>query len=271
MSAAAISFQENSIKFPLQAAASPSEMRLLIQDVARRCLMELALSLVIGTIAASFTATPLHAALIFAAIVVQTVANAALRTADALAAKMPPCQETQWIRSASPYLCMNMFAYMTAGNAQSLLHESGHAIAAKWCFKNANPQITLTPCLGGVTQFSTTHLSALGEKLGKSNALLLVTLMGPSCSLLISTAVIAVGYAVRNKLPELGVYLIGVGRGDFYVHSYYALTALTSMPSSQAHDFIRLRSYGIHPLAAAMAILAIPFLIDQALKKNEPQ
>jgi len=91
--------------------------------------------------------------------------------------------------------------------------------------------------------------------------MLIVTLMGPSCSLLISAIAIAVGYVIKNKFPELGGYLIGVGRGDFYTHSFYALTALTAAPGPKGHDFLRLRAYGVHPLASAIAILAIPFLL----------
>ncbi len=265
---APISISQNPLRLPPRAtsrAAPPTEMRRLIQDVAKRCFIELAVSLAIGAVAASFTASLLHASLIFAAIAVQTVSNAALRTAEALAMKMPPCDETEWIRSACPYLCTTFFAYLTAFNAQILLHEAGHRVGAMGMFQNANPQTTLTPCLGGLTQFSTKDLTTLGLRLGRSNAMLIVTLMGPTCSLLISTIAIAVGYAIRNKFPELGRYSVGVGRGDFYAHSFYALSALSTTPGPKGHDFLRLRAYGVHPLAAAIAILAIPPLLHLAM------
>jgi quinol-cytochrome oxidoreductase complex cytochrome b subunit len=98
--------------------------------------------------------------------------------------------------------------------------------------------------------------------------MLVVTLMGSTCSLLISTIAIAVGYAIRNKFPELGRYLIGVGRGDFYAHSFYALSALSTTPGPKGHDFLRLRAYGVHPLAAAIAILAIPLLLHMAMSSR---
>jgi hypothetical protein len=264
----AISISQPSFRLPESAIDASPEIQILIQDVARKCLIELAISLSIGAAAACFTATLLHGSLIFAAIAVQTVCNAALRIAAALASRMPPCKETQWIQTASPYLCMTMFAYLTAYNAQILLHEAGHAIASKAMFQNANPQISFTPCIGGSTEFSQGCLAPLGEKIGKNNAMLFVTLMGPTCTLLISTLAIAVGYAIQNKFPELGYYLIGIGRGDFLAHSFYALTACSTTPGSPAHDFIQLQSYGIHPLAAAISIFAIPILLDRAFERK---
>jgi len=262
MSVTAISIKRNPIQNP--ATSPPTELQSLVKDVAKRCLIELAVSLAIGTTAAFFTTTSVHQMVIFAAISVQTVSNAALRLADALASKMPECKETQWIRSASRYLCTTMFSYLTAFNAQILIHESGHAIAATWLFQDANPEITFTPCLGGITRFSTTHLSYWGEKIGKSNAILVATLMGPACSLLVSAVAIAVGYASQGKFPELGYYLIGVGKGDFVAHSAYAMAALSSSPSSQAHDYVRLRTFGIHPIASTIVLIAIPTLIARA-------
>jgi hypothetical protein len=239
-------------------------IRQLVEDVAKRCFIELAVSLAIGAVAAAFTASLLHASLIFAAIAVQTVSNAAFRTLEALVLKMPPSKETEWIKSACPYLCTTFFAYLTAFNAQILFHEAGHRAAAIQMFRNANPETTLMPCLGGSTQFSTADLTTLGQSLGKSKAMLIVTLMGPLSSLLISGVALAVGYAIRNKFPELGRYLIGVGRGDFYAHSFYALSALSASPGPKGHDFLRLRTYGLHPLAAATAILAVPLLLHLA-------
>jgi len=250
------------------------DQRAIIRDVAKRCLVELGVSLAIGAVSFFFTASLLHGALLFAAIAVQTICNAALRYARALAEREPQSEESRKIAAACAYLCPTTFAYLTAVNAQSLIHESGHAAAASLLFKEANPQITLTPCLGGLTRYSATHLSALGQKVGRSKTLLLVTLMGPVSTLFVSAVAMAVGLAIGGKFPELGTYLEGVGRGNFYAHAFYAVTALLSSPPSSAHDFVRLGSYGIHPLAAAIAILAVPILIHlaaRASRKTEPQ
>lgn len=269
MSIIAPSFSQHPAALSISRDSRTENNHSLVQDVAKRCLAELAVSLAIGTVAVFFTATSLHSTLIFAAIVVQTVANTALRLAAALAAKLPESEETQWIKSASPYFCTTMFAYLTAGNAQSLVHEAGHAFSAKWMFQNANPKITLTPCLGGITRFSTAHLSGWGEKLGRSNAMLIVALMGPACSLLVSSIAIMVGIAVRKKFPELGYYLIGVGKGDFYAHSAYAFFAISPSPGAHANDFLRLQAFGIHPLASAAMLFAIPVLITKALTEQQ--
>lgn len=251
----------------------------IIEDVARRCLVELALSLAIGSAAVFFTATPFHGALIFACIAVQTIANAALRCARALAARSPMSEDTKQIQSAADYLCPTMFAYLTAWNGQTLIHEAGHAMGAVWMFQNANPQITITPCFGGVTRFATAELTAWGGRVGKDNALLITALMGPAVSLLVSSIALAVGFAVRGKFPELSSYLVCVAMGDFYTHALYAISAIPST-GTFTHDFIRLKSYGINPLISAIVILAIPILIahvfspaetDQGTLRNELQ
>ena len=246
---------------------SRSEQQLIIQDVAKRCLIELAVSLIIATASCFFTATLLHGTLLFAAIAVQTVCNAALRYAGAIAARAPDCPESQWILKGSSYFCTTAFAYLTAVNAQTLIHEGGHALTANLLFQNANPRNILTPCMGGMTRFNTTHLTSLGEKIGRNGALFITTIVGPAATLLVSGIAMVVGFVVQAKFPELAYYLIGVGRGDFYAHSFYALTALSSSPPTTSHDFVRLRTYGIHPLASAIAILAAPFLITWAFER----
>ena len=269
MSVSEISISPN----PVQNVPAPSEIRSLVQDVAKRSFLELAVSLSIGTAAVFFVATPLHGTLLFALIAIQTVGNAALRLAAALAARMPECEETRRIHSAALYFRTTLFAYLTAGNAQSLLHELGHAAGAKWMFQDANPKITLTPCLGGITRFSAVELTSWGKWVGRNGAMLIVTALGPLSTLLVSAAAIVSGFALQKKFPELGYYLIGVGKGDFFAHSCYALTALSSSPGTQGHDFIRLRAHGIHPLAASITLLAIPILIAKAFepKVEQPQ
>ena len=64
-----------------------SDQKTILQSVANRTLIELGVSLAIGAATVAFTATPLHGTLMFAAIAVQTICNAALRYADAMAAK----------------------------------------------------------------------------------------------------------------------------------------------------------------------------------------
>lgn len=278
MSLAPISISKNrSVSSDIFSQKNRKNQQSIVEDVARRCFVELALSLAIGSVAVFFTATPFHGMLIFASIAVQTISNAALRCASALATRSPISEDTKQIQAAADYLCPMMFAYLTAWNGQILIHEAGHAMGAVWMFQNANPQITITPCFGGVTRFSTTELTAWGERVGKENALLITSLMGPAVSLLVSSIALAVGFAVRGKFPELSSYLVSVAMGDFYTHALYAISAIPTR-GGVTHDFIRLKSYGMDPLISAIVILAIPILIthvfspaetDQGILQNE--
>jgi hypothetical protein len=255
---------------PIQPSSEPSkDLQILIQEVVKRSLIELSVSLCIGTTVFFFTATPLQGTLIFAAIAIQTLFNLALRLAKTIAVQDKQFKESAWIASSCSYLCPTAFGYLTAINAQILLHEAGHALAANCVFQNAHPKIAITPCLCGLTKFSTTHLTWLGEKLGRKSAMLFVTFMGPACSLLVSSIAIAVGIAVRGRFPELGQYLMSVGKGDFFAHSFYAFTALMPGPPHSAHDYVRFRLHGIHPLFAAIVMTTIPLLVSRFFK-NQP-
>lgn len=251
-----------SSKNPIPLVSTASQRKSVIADVAQKCLIELGVSLAIGIVSSFFTATLLEGSVLFVAIALQTVCNAVFRSVGAWAAQNPESKKCQRITSISSYLCMTSFAYLSASNAQALIHESGHAIAAKWMFQNANPRISIIPCLGGVTQVATAQLSRWGKMFGRNRALFFVTLMGPFSSLFFSGLAMAVGLAVKARFSELGYYLIGIGRGDYYAHALYAMTALSSSPSTNAHDFVHLRTYGIHPLVSAVTILAIPTLIN---------
>lgn len=245
-----------------------SNQKNLIHDVVKRSLIELSLSLAIGTITIAFTATALQGALIIGAIAVQTICNIMFRYAGTMAGQDPNCKESRWIASASAYLCPTFFDYLTAYNGQILLHEAGHAATASLLFKNANPKITMTPYLGGKTTFNTAKLTQFGENLGKSGAMFLVTLMGPACTLLVSTIAIAVGCAVQEKFPELSSYFICTGKRDFHANSFYALSALLSSPFEKAHDYARLATYGIHPLASALFLLMMPIVITKTMHRS---
>lgn len=259
-------------KYP-KSSNIPTPHRILVRQVALRCLAELAVSLAIGTTALLFTAGPIAASLIFGAIAVQTVCNVLLRYYGALAAELEKNgkgdKETQRILAACNYLCPTTFAYMSAINGQTLIHETGHAIAARAVYKNACPKIILHPLKGGLTTFSTHALTDFGKKLGKARAICFITAMGPASTLLISAIAIVIGYTVQAKLPELSNYLVSVGSGDFYTHAWYALTSFGNAALSAGHDFDRLAAHGLHPLVAAVAILAVPFFLAWAFRKTE--
>ncbi len=239
----------------------------IVREVAIRCLTELAISLAIGTAAFFFTADLVSGSLIFVAIAVQTVCNALLRYYSASTAELQK-NGTERIVTACNYLCPTVFAYMTAINGQTLIHEAGHALAAGSVFKGARPKITVHPLTGGITTFFIHSLTDFGKKLGKARAICFVTAMGPVSTLLISAIAIVIGYVVQSKFPELSNYLIVVGRGDFYAHAWYAFTAFDTAALGTSHDFDQLAAHGLHPLAAVVAILAVPLFLALAFQKR---
>ena len=239
-------------------------MRLSDAALSTPSLVELGVSLGIGTVSLCFTTSPFAAPLIFGAIAVQTIANTTFRHYRSLdKASGRPGHTT----SICNYMCPTVFSYLTVLHLQTLIHELGHALAARAVFKNAAPSITLTPFQGGVTTFSIRHLSSLGKMFGKPGSLCFVAAMGPICALLISATVIMIGYIAEQKFPELSSYLIAVGNGDFFSHAFYALTALDASSAKPSHDFCRLAEHGLHPLAVTVAILAIPVILSNAFKQ----
>lgn len=269
MSVAALSHAQN---IPYQRVEPSVSRSRIIREVAIRSLTELAVSLAIGTAALLFTTGPIAGSLIFGAIAVQTLCNALLRYYGALTVELEKSgkekRETEGIVAACNYLCPTTFAYMTAINGQTLIHETGHALAARAVFQNANPKIIIHPLKGGLTTFFTSSLTDFGKRLGKARAICFVTAMGPASTLLISAAIIVIGYIAQAKFPELSNYLVSVGRGDFYAHAWYAFTSYDKTALGAGHDFDRLAAHGLHPLAAAVAILAVPLFLALAFRKK---
>ena len=233
----------------------PKENR--ITEIANAALFELATSLLIGAAACCFTAIPLGGVLIFSGIAVQNISNIALRYYGKSAEK------NSWTHSICSYLCPTTFSYLVACNGQMLIHELGHAGAASLVFKNISPKIAIQPFWSSHTSYKVTTLTSIGKQIGKGNSYLFVYLMGPCTTLFISGIAITIGTLMKEKFPEFAYYLSRIGTNDFWTHGLYALTALLPSPSP-TNDFANLAAYGIHPLATAVTLFAIPYL----LKKN---
>ena len=160
--------------------------------------------------------------------------------------------------SISERLCPLTFTLFNAWNPLSLLHESGHALAAKALFV-CSPTISLS-VNGGVTRYSAQILTALGKKLSARTSITLVTLAGPALSLIVASVCIVAGLHFKNLYP------VAIGAYDCAAHAIYATLALFTSRGNTAHDFVRLRSLGIHPLAAAVSFAAVPFFCYNILR-----
>lgn len=240
--------------------------RKAIRDLAQKTLGELAISLAMGSVCSLFVATPAGIGLIAAAIAVQTIANLAIRSfiaySDNRAKPDPSCETPEIARWLAPAL----FASATLSNGQILVHESGHALAARALLQQGRPSISLIPFRGGFTEFFPNRLSSLGKLIGKDRVMPFVSAAGPLFSLGVSSIAFAAGLAVSDQKPELSRMLIVAALLDFFVHIIYAISAFFANPADMTHDFVSLWIAGVHPaipLALMVATLAF-FVFRQA-------
>ena len=157
-------------------------------------------------------------------------------------------------------ICSASFYQCSAGHAMTLVHETGHFCAAKLLFKG-NPQMRIIPFVGGWTKWSARYFTSMGLQMGYRNSIFLITFAGTGLALLAASITLVVGLALRHAHPHASSYLIAIGVYPFVNHTAYALSALWTAPSELGHDFVRLRGFGIPPIAAASTILAIPIII----------
>lgn len=213
---------------------------------------ELVVSLAIGAAVAVFVPNPVHIAALIKGIAIQFFISGFFQTVGEMVPKMASVCE--WWRGET-------FALFTGTNVQTLIHETGHALAAHVVYPNARPRIEIVPFGGGITRFNT-------EPGGIKR--LFVVASGPGLALLVSSVALAIGIAIRKKYPQVGKILICYGVFDFLHHAQYAYSAL--LPSLPHHDFALLAAAGLNPVVATIAILAIPLLIkafsETALQKG---
>ncbi len=271
----------NAIQGPILRSAfippAPPTKEQLVKKVALACLAELAVSIALGAAVCCFVATPAGVSLMLSALAIQFAVHAVLRTISAAAyykahqRKDPLLFGTAAATRALPSLG---FASLTGYNAQSLIHESGHALAAKAVYSPANPRIEIFPYQGAVTHFSAKKLTPLGKFLGISKSALFVSAFGPGLSLLVSSIWLSLGMAWRKKHPALAMHLTAYGVFDFISHGAYAASTYWSCPKDLSHDFVHLAHLGVHPMRAIAGMAAVPLLIavnGAILSKSRPR
>ena len=208
---------------------------------------EAAISLAIGATCSLFVATPIGLAFLFGGIAVQLLVNAAIRIHTTC--------NTRW---SVP----TIFSLGSAIHANTLIHEFGHYSAAFATLKNANPIIEYSPYVGGSTRFQISELSKFGQWLGKERVHPFIVGAGPALSCAVSTLLLAIGLGIEQHNSEMGRMLIVSAVVNFLVHALYALSALLANPTNFSHDFVALWAMtGLHPIAAAVAMVAIPILL----------
>lgn len=246
--------------------AEPPKVRDVVQTVAIRCFQELGLSVASGALISFFVAPP-GIVLMMSAAAVQLIVSAFFQSVGAFLSYKRSQQGPNLIHfergvSVCEWLTGINFAILTGYNTQNFIHESGHALASLLIYKRPQPLIEIYPFVGGLTQFYKTGLSNFGKSIGSAASTFLVVASGPGLTLLISSALLAIGIGLKEKYPELSKYLISWSVLDFFCHAQYAYSALRAEPWNLAHDFVHLSIFGLDPIAAAIGIVAIPVLIS---------
>ncbi|MES2273949.1 MAG: hypothetical protein V4487_07135 [Chlamydiota bacterium] len=249
-----------------QIPSLPSNLKQIVKKIALACFAELALSLVLTAVVAAFVATPTGITVLLGAVIVQFAVGAFFRSLGAFAefkAGQPGSNRAKWefLNEASSWICGGNFAFFSGSNAQTIIHEKGHELAAKLLYKNSNPIIQINPFEGGYTEYSVQTLTPFGKKLGESRSTFLTVASGPALTLAVSSLCFSIGMIIKETKPSLSKYLLSLGALDFFSHALYALSAIGLSKKKLANDFVHLSLFGIHPIAAAIIITATPILL----------
>jgi hypothetical protein len=247
----------------------------IVKKIAVSCLKEFALTLTLSVTVACFVPTPVGIAYIITATFVQLAVSIFFHSLGAYAQysigqKGPNVAQFEKILNVCQWVTGANFALLTGFNTQMLIHETGHSLAALFSYKRPQPKIELYPFMGGITQFYKTSLSGFGKKIGPVATTCFVIASGPAFTLLISSALLAIGLAMKEKYPQFGKYLIAWGLLDFLNHANYAYSALRTDQSSFSHDFAHLAIFGLHPVVATISIVAIPIVIYLGVQWLQP-
>ncbi len=247
----------------------------LIKEIAKKSLIELAVSLAFAGIACLFVATPVGMATLLISAVAAVAINILLRSANAYcryrfsqlehvntSIALEKKQLLQTGINILNYLAPVTFSSLVDSQTRALIvHEGGHALAAGLLVKNPRFQININPFNGAQISYRLGALTKLGEFFGRANTKLIVAGAGPA--LAVATATIGYGASlVLNKSnPELSRYLNMIAVDVLVAHVLYALSALWTSTTQKSHDFIQLMAGGVHPVAAAISIIALPLIV----------
>ena len=228
----------------------------LVKRIALRTLGELGIALGIGLLMAPFIA-PAGIAVLATAIAFQTIMSLVIRT---ILTFYEAHHKPSSIVDGAKWLSPSLFATATS-DVHTLIHESGHAMAANLLLVKPTPKIEVFPFVGGVTSYRVIGPSSLGKKIGIDNIQPIVAAAGPAVSLAASSAMLYGGLSLLNSSPEEGRILIVSAMIDFLSHLIYAISTFFASPANFSHDFVCLWAAGIHPAVSITAIVALPILI----------
>jgi hypothetical protein len=247
----------------------------LIKEIVKKTLIELAVSLAFVGIACFFVVTPIGMATLFICAIAAVAINVILRSINSYC--MHRIFQLNYsesaaaaVRKARYQTAVNFLSYLApvsfsglvdANTREVLMHEAGHALAANILIKKPQTQISIFPLQGGQTSYRLGALSKVGEFFGRANTKLIIAAAGPALSILTATVGLGASLALRNSNPELSRYLSTMSIDSIVQHVFYALSALWTSVAQKGHDFLQLMAGGIHPIIAAISMIALPIIV----------
>ena len=247
-----------------------------IKKIAIAALKELVFGLAFTGVACLFGATPVGIALAIGSVVAMVAVNVLFR-GMALSFSKRLCKieviqtpaaikEKKFLRAALDIynlLCASTFSIVYLGTAATVVHETGHAVAAS-LLTNGSVSITVNPFRGGVTNYFLSKLSTLGHYFGLKETKLIISAAGAAFTLITSLTFFVIGHYIARSHPKLAVYLNMIGVVGILQETLYAMQALSTQ-SSSSHDFWALRQGGVHPLVSVTFLIGLPLLVKGML------
>lgn len=137
---------------------------------------------------------------------------------------------------------------------QTLIHESGHAFAARILYKNANPKITLNSYgfKGGSCSSNKYNLSKFGKWLGTNNSEAISYAAGPIVDMVTSIALLRFfpgnGYSYIKLLNNVAYAISALSEQAFHTNE---------VASFDGHDFVGVKIFSGGSVAGALIITSI--------------
>ena len=250
------------------------EIQERVKTVALKCFKEFSFSLCLKFVISSFVVSSAGLSLLFNTILIQLAVSTVLHSIGEFADyKAEQNQNAPSLYQSTPSLTGWLSAFnlglLTGYDAQNLIHELGHTITSTFLYKNPRPIIEVYPLIGGLIQFYKSGLSNLGKSIGPSSTTLLIFAAGPGLTLVISTALLSIGIAMRKEYPNLYRYPVTWSIIDFLHHVHYAYSAIAADKWNLLHDFVHLSIFGVDPLTTCIGILAIPVIVGVSMYFKE--
>jgi len=226
-------------------------------EICKNSITELGASTVLTGTACFFAAGPQVAISLVAFTIGVLAINFFFRVVGVIADVMQFTKISDTCRAIAPF---NMaFLYLTTGNI--LVHEAGHKAAISLVYRQARSRMTIDGFHAGSTTWYIRKFSTCGKLLGPLNARMFVAAAGPLAAVALATIGIIFALQLGNQYSYLRDCGFFASVFSIVGHVNYALSGLSADPEEFAHDFVMLWKGGIHPIASAVFLVAVPAFI----------